>query len=188
MHLRNSRTTYGSISKLFHWVVATLFICQFYWIGAKKYLLPEKSKLGIKYLVDYHKPTGTVLLLLVTLMILWKFASIKPYYLKSMPAWEKLTAKVVQFILYLTMFLMPLSGFLMTLYSGRSINMFGYYTISNITEVNKALAGFFHEVHEYTGYACFVLISLHIFAALKHHFYDKDKILRRMLPFFNSKD
>lgn len=186
MKFRDTRTNYGAISKLLHWLVAILILCQFYWINAKKYLLPPDSEQGIKYLVMYHKPVGTILLVLVTIMILWRLTNIKPYYLKSMPAWEKLAAKIVQLLMYASILLMPLSGVLMTSYSGRNINMFGYFTIDSFTGINKNLAGFSHEVHEYAGFICFILIAIHTLAALKHHFYDKDHILKRMLPFFKE--
>lgn len=183
MQLKNTRTTYGSITKLFHWVVATLFILQFYWIGAKKYVLPPKSELGIKYLVSYHKPVGTILLVVGILMVLWRFINIKPYYLKEMPAWEKVIAKITQYLLYICILLMPLSGVMMTRFSGRTIDMFGYFTIPAFAQKNQDMASLFHEIHEYVGYVAFFIIILHTLAALKHHFYDKDNILKRMLPF-----
>ena len=81
------------------------------------------------------------------------------------------------------MVLMPLSGYLMTLYAARTINFFGIYTIPVLISKNGKIAGFFHDFHEYVSFVTLFLIVLHIGAAFKHHFIEKDNVLTRMLPF-----
>jgi cytochrome b561 len=39
------------------------------------------------------------------------------------------------------------------------------------------------EAHEFLANMTILLLILHIGAALKHHFWNRDDVLRRMLPF-----
>jgi len=77
----------------------------------------------------------------------------------------------------------PLSGWLAASSEAASINFFGvvsipYWTVSG----GHATEEFLEELHEVLGNALVILASLHALVALKHHFLNRDDVLKRMLP------
>ena len=135
---------------------------------------------GFKYLAHFHKPLGVVILPIITVAIFWHLMNKKPSYPNSMPIWEKLIAKLTQWLLYASVFLISLSGLVMSTAGGHPIKFFNKYTLPMFMEKNKAIGGFSHEVHHYLAWILGCVIILHILAALKHHLIDKDNILKRM--------
>ncbi len=183
MSFKNTPSTYGSVTKFFHWSIAILIILQFVWYGIKAYILPEKSELGFFFIRSMHKPLGVIIILLVLMSLVWRVFNTKPLYPAAMAVWEQTIAKVVQIFLYFTMLIMPISGVIMSMAGGYKISLFGLYTLPMLMEKNKALGGLAHEIHEISTTVFIVLLILHLGAALKHHFILKDNLLRRMLPF-----
>lgn len=181
MVFRNSDSTYGIISKLSHWLIAILILVQFYLVYWKSWVLPDKSPLANFYINGLHKPIGVVVLLLAIFAVTWKVNNPKPGYPATMPNWEKQSALFVQSVLYLTLFAMPISGFIMSTAAGFPPNFFGLYQFPQLLAKNEAMAHFFFEVHEITSYLIIALVIIHVAAALKHHFMDKDDVLKRML-------
>jgi len=82
--------------------------------------------------------------------------------------------------LLLSLLIMPASGIIMNLYSGRDLNIFNIITIpgQQRDETISGIAGF---LHHNAPYAISAIILLHLAAALKHHYIDGDKTLLRML-------
>jgi cytochrome b561 len=182
MELRNSHATYGAISKGLHWVIALLIFVQFYLVYWKQWVLPEKSPIAFFYINGLHKPIGVVVLLLAIFAIIWKMNNPKPGYPANMPNWEKHSAFFVQGVLYLTLFIMPLSGLIMSTAAGYPPSFFGFFQFPQFLEKSDAIAQFFFDVHEMTSYVIITLVIIHIAAALKHQFVDRDDVLKRMLP------
>lgn len=182
MCLKNTPNKYGIVTKFFHWSITILICCQLYWIFCIKYLFKEGSEESIKYLVQYHKPTGVLILLLSVLGIVWRFLNVKPAFPVNMETAEKLAAKIVHTLLYLCLICMPLSGILMSVYAARTTNVFGLFIIPALAAPDKAMAHFFGLAHTYIALFLISLVVLHIAAALKHYIIDKDNVLQRMLP------
>ena len=78
---------------------------------------------------------------------------------------------------------MPILGYLMTYANGKTVSFFGLFTLPRLISENQNLGDIFFHFHQTLGYILFALITLHIAAALHHHFILKDIILKRMLPF-----
>ena len=76
---------------------------------------------------------------------------------------------------------MSLSGLLMSVAAGRPPNFFSLYQVPTFMEKNEVFSKSCFGVHETVGGILLCLIILHVLAALKNHFIDKDTILRRML-------
>lgn len=182
MGFKNTESRYGVIAKTLHWLIAILILVQFYLVYWKQWVLPEKSAIANFYINGLHKPIGVVVLLLAICAVTWKVNNRKPGYPPNMPTWEKQSAIFVQSVLYLTLFAMPISGLIMSTAAGYPPNFFGLYQFPQFLQKNNIMAQFFFDVHEITGYLIVALLVLHIGAALKHHFIDKDNILTRMLP------
>ena len=183
MPITNSSSRYGIITKILLWAIAVLFFLQIYWIYMKSYWFEKGSKQGILYLVYYHKSTGVILMGLGTLFILWKLINKKPSLPRGMPAYEVFLAKLTHFILSTVIIVMPLSGILMSMGSGKAIKVFNIWVVPQLIDKNKIIASNAHAAHEWCSYVVLIAVGLHVLAALKHHFIDKDNILKRMIPF-----
>lgn len=182
MQLKNTTSQYGSISKLLHWIIALLVIVQFclaYWTI---YELPEGSPMAGLLIGKLHIPFGMIVLLLAITAIAWRLSTLKPSFLASMPTWERMAARVTHFLLYCALIIMPISGVMMTTAGGRPPHFYGLFQIPAFMAENKEIAELFYQIHQKSGYGLLALVAIHVLAALKHHFIDKDVILKRMMP------
>jgi len=130
----------------------------------------------------WHKATGALILIFVILRLLWRFANKTPELPLNMKAFEKLGAHASHAFLYIMMLYMPMVGWLMSSAAGFPVSVFGWFTLPNLMDANKEYVKLFKEMHEIGGFLLIGLICLHVSAALFHHFYKKDSVLRRMLP------
>jgi cytochrome b561 len=79
------------------------------------------------------------------------------------------------------MFAMPLSGWLMSSASGYLPSIFGLFNLPGLISPNQESSKLFEEAHQWIGYGLIALICIHLLAALKHHFIDKDDVLKRII-------
>lgn len=176
MQLKNSTTHYGVVAILLHWIIAIIIIGLLAF-GLYMVALPiglEKLKL-----YGWHKEYGILILFLVILRLWWRYINITP--ILTLPLLEKIAARSVHWAFYIFMFAMPITGWLITSAAGLPVSFFGLFVLPNIAPADPDLMKLFQEIHEWLGYALIALIILHATAALKHHFINKDDILRRML-------
>ena len=127
---------------------------------------------------NLHKSVGLSLLMLIVLRMYWRFTHRPPAFLSSMKLWEKRLAKATHHSLYLLMFLIPLSGIIMSAGSKYGIKWFGIKVIPGFDD--KAIRELFFEFHEIFGLLLLLLLIFHILGAIKHSIVDKDGTLRRM--------
>jgi cytochrome b561 len=182
MQLRNTTERYGVVTKTFHWTIALLIICLIC-VGIYMTELADKTNPGIFRLFFLHKSTGIFVLFLATCRILWHIYSHPADFVPSVKLWEKMAARIAHALLYAAMFVMPLSGWLLSSAAGRPVSFFGLFTLPDLVAKDKATQDFFSGIHEIVGWSLIPLIGIHVAGALKHHFFDKDITLRRMLPF-----
>jgi cytochrome b561 len=81
---------------------------------------------------------------------------------------------------------MPLTGWMMSSAKNYSVSWFGLFTWPNLIGQSDAAFGLLKATHDYLSYALLSIAILHVVAALKHHFWNKDDVLVRMLPFNKS--
>ncbi|MFM8453911.1 MAG: cytochrome b [Gammaproteobacteria bacterium] len=168
------------MTKILHWLIFSLFLGQYATVLIKKYLLSADDPLKTILIKDWHKPMGTVLLVLGILSLIWHNVNIKPTWPK-MQAWEQVLARLTHLGLFTLMIVFPATGFFMSAYAGYPVSFFGLFNIDLGLDLNKNLAGQLFGWHETCGYATLVVVGLHIAGALKHHFVYKDKVLKRMI-------
>lgn len=179
MPMINTPSRYGYVNIGLHWVMALLIVGMLI-LGLYMSDLPVSlEKLS---LFGWHKSFGILILMLVIIRILWRFVNITPAYADNIPGWQKLAAHGMHYALYGFMFLMPLTGWLMSSAAGVTVSFFGLFTLPNLVQANPTLQGYLFQVHSTSAFVLIGLICLHVLAALKHHFWDKDDILKRMLP------
>lgn len=181
--LTNTPNSYGLISKALHWLMALAIIIMII-VGLSMGSVDKSDPLrGDLYLL--HKSTGVVLLLLLVFRLLWLFViSPAPKAPAELAPFERKLSTAIKHSLYLLMLLVPVSGYCMSSFGGHAINVYGWFELPMLFEKNKALGGFFHEVHEIAGIALIPLIILHVAGAIKHRIKDKNgptDVLKRML-------
>ncbi len=177
--LQNTEATYGSLSKFFHWLIFFL-VSVMLLVGFFMDDLPESMQ-PMVYMM--HKSTGLLILGLMILRLLWRWTNKTPEFPSTMGRLQKIGAKVVHALLYIILLLMPLDGWIMSTAAGRIPTFYGLVTLPFPgIEHNHALAHQLAELHGILAYALLALLVLHILAAFKHHFINKDNILTRMMP------
>nr|WP_255305194.1 cytochrome b [Legionella jamestowniensis] len=177
MRLKNSESAYGLVSIFFHWLIAILMIGL---IILGLYMVRLPISLQKLKLYGWHKEFGFLVLGLTILRLLWRWINTSPILL--LPWWEKFAARAVHWIFYGFMFALPITGWLITSAAGLPASFFGLITLPDLIAPNEELRPLFEEIHEWLAYGLIAFILLHTAAALKHHFIDKDDILRRMIP------
>jgi cytochrome b561 len=133
--------------------------------------------------IALHKSIGVIVLFLAVLRLAWRFINPAPQLPGSMAWYERLGAHGVHLALYLVMFAMPLSGWAMSSAANFPLSVFGWFTLPALMKPSKEAVDLLKNVHEMMAVGILVLIGLHIAAALKHHFIDRDDILKRMFVF-----
>ncbi|WP_294235806.1 cytochrome b [uncultured Sphingomonas sp.] len=163
---------YSQVAIVFHWTIAALVVVNLA-IG----LLHESLLPGT---IPLHKAIGLTVLALTAGRILWRLGHRPPPLPAEIPVWARGSAHALHATLYFLMIAMPLTGWAMG--SGRDVprpvSWFGLFDVPPLP-IGKA-AGFGHEAHEILGWAMLVLVTIHVAAALRHHFLLRDGVLARM--------
>jgi cytochrome b561 len=129
-----------------------------------------------------HKSVGITILALAILRLAWRLMNPVPPQPLSMPRWQRVAAHVSHVALYSLILIIPVLGWFMSSARNFPVSWFGLVTLPDFIEPSKAAFEFFRAAHVTLAVTLFVLALVHIAAALKHHFIDRDDVLRRMLP------
>lgn len=133
-------------------------------------------------IVPIHKATGITILFLTLLRFGWRLTHRPPPYPATMANWERWASTIAHNALYALMILVPLSGWVMASGSEWPISFFGLFDIPKFpVEQSEAFVEMMEERHEMLAFAMIGLLVIHIAAALRHHFVQKDGVLARML-------
>jgi len=176
MRLKNSEHQFGLVAIVLHWFMALLIIGM---LAVGLYMVTLPWDLQKLKLYGLHKECGFLVLALVSFRFVWRLSNIIPTL--SIPWWEKTIALLVHWAFYGFMFAMPITGWLVTSAAGITTSFFGLFTIPNLIGPNKELLELFEMAHQWIAYGLILTILLHTAAALKHHFIDRDDILKRMI-------
>lgn len=167
-----------------HWLIAAAIIGL---LIVGKYMHGLSDSHPDKFaLYQLHKSFGITVLALTVLRIGWRFANPAPPLPDSMPRWQRWGAHASHFLLYALMLGLPLSGWLRvsTDELGIPTLLFGLVELPALPiGPDNRISHLAHDAHELMGNAMILLLILHVAAALKHHFWDRDDVLRRILPF-----
>ena len=162
-----------------HWWIAILIFIAFP-LGLYMHDLPlSPYKLQ---LYSWHKWVGVTVFMFAIARIFWRTSHTPPALPGSLPRWQKLASHITHMLLYVLIVAVPLSGWLMSSAKGFQTVWFGVLPIPDLIGKDKDLGNLLMGVHKGLNFTLFALVAMHITAAIKHHFIDKDNILRRMLP------
>ena len=167
---------YTAAAITLHWLLALLITATFC-VGLYMTGLPL-SPTRLKFF-NWHKWAGATILALSVLRLLWRLAHRAPAPLPA-PAWQHRLARIVHTALYAFFFAVPLSGWSYSSAAGFPVVVFGVLPLPNLMPKDKELAEFLEDVHGVLAWTLAVLVLLHVAAALKHRFIDRDATLSRM--------
>jgi cytochrome b561 len=172
---------YSPVAQLLHWLVAILIVAQFVLARIAGHLPFGIRKLAV---LAQHKSVGMSILVLAIIRLGWRFTHRAPARPNDMSRSERGLAHLSRVGLYGLLFLMPLSGWIMSSAKNYSVSWFGLFTWPNLVSPNEAAFNFFRRVHQSLSILLMTVAALHLLAAMKHHFWNKDDVLLRMLPRF----
>jgi cytochrome b561 len=172
-------TRYTNTAISLHWLVALLIFAAFP-LGVYMHELPfSPTKLQ---LYSYHKWIGITVLLLAVIRVVWRATHTPPALPDNLPRWQHVVSHVTHQLLYVLIFAVPLSGWLMSSAKGFTTVWFGVLPLPDLVGKSKELGDVLATVHQGLNVVLFLLVAMHVAAALKHRFIDRDDILSRMLP------
>ena len=176
MQIFNTSEKYGLLAKLFHWFTFIALIIQ---IPFGFYLVELEFSDRRIDLENIHILIGISIFYFVLIRLIWKLFNPSPKSEHNFFKGQALIAKANHFLLYLSIFLITISGVLKKLYMGEKLNFFIFQFA--FKESNFQLSDNFYTLHIYANYLLIALVSLHILATVVHHVFFKDKILKKML-------
>jgi cytochrome b561 len=185
MTFRNTTRSWGSLSKALHWIIVLLIINQ--WVIAMRAEALPKGPALIAAL-GWHKSFGITVLMLAVIRLVWRWMNPVPDLGAETKPWERVLARISHVLLYALIFAMPLSGWLMSSARSFPVSWFGVLQLPDLVGPNPQLYERLHALHGQLFAALVLVAALHIAGALKHHFIDRNNVLRRMLPFARIKE
>lgn len=184
MPIKNNSETWGSLSIGLHWLTLIMILCLAA-VGMNMDDLPNGPQKIQVYAL--HKSFGLTVLALTVIRLSWRLFSVTPGPVPNTPAWQDWAAKLVHGALYLLLFAMPISGWLYNSAAGFPLKYFGLFSLPKLSGYDPQLKELAGEAHETFFYILALLMLMHAGAALKHHYFDKDNTLTRMLPWLAKK-
>lgn len=190
MALQNSDTGWGWPARVIHWLMAVLMIGML----AVGFYMTRLSDLIARYeLTQQHKSVGFTVFVLAVLRVVWRLMNRKtPALPDHMPRWQVGASHASHLALYILIFALPLTGWLMA--SSSPLNdegafpfripnkVFGLFEMPDpFTTGDKGLSELFQQAHELCAFALIAVLLVHAGAALKHHLFERDRILMRMI-------
>jgi cytochrome b561 len=178
-----SSQRYTPLAMLLHWVLALAILGAFF-MGLYLDDLPfSPSKLR---LINWHKWAGVTILTLSALRLLWRLShrppSLPVRIEQAMPGWQRAAYHGTHHLMYLLFFIVPLAGWAYSSAKGFPIVWFGVLPLPDLVAKDAALADILKEVHALAAFALIGLVAVHVAAALKHQWIDRDGLLDRMRP------
>ena len=179
----DSRSSYTRVAIGLHWLIGFAIIGSFS-VGLYMVDLPvSPQKLKI---YSWHKWAGVTIFMFVVLRLGWRLLHRPPELPATMPAWQRNIAGATHILLYLLMFAVPISGWLMSSAKGFQTVWFGVLPLPDLLDKDKELGDLLLQLHVLLNFSMAALVCVHVGAALKHHFFDRDEVLARMIPLLRN--
>lgn len=181
MGLRNTRDGWGAVARTLHWTVAALVVAMvpLGWVMTGLDHDPVRQFA----LYQLHKSIGLVVLALMALRVAWRAHDPPPALPATVPAWERRAAMAGHAGLYALLLALPATGWLAVSASPLQVPtlLFGVVPVPHLLSPDEELADALEDLHDLLSNLLLALLAVHVVAALKHHWIDRDDVLRRML-------
>ncbi|CAB3666685.1 Cytochrome b561 [Paraburkholderia sediminicola] len=172
---------YSGTAVALHWLIALLIVCGFC-IGWVMTDIPGFTPTKLKYF-SWHKWIGVTVFVLAVARVLWRATHRAPSLDSATPTWQKAAAHLVHGLLYVLMLAIPVSGYFYSSAAGIQVVYLGIVPLPTLIGPDQALKAILRTVHVLLNYTLLALVAMHVLAALKHQFVDRDGLLARMIPF-----
>lgn len=177
-HIALAPCRYTRVAIILHWSIATLIAGAF----GIAWSLPDKLHGAADFrLLAFHKWIGLTVFGLAALRLVWRLFHPAPPLPPHVPRWQRAAAATSHGLLYALILLIPASGYLLSSAAGARVIYLDLLPLPLPLAKDKALAAWLFELHQALTTALLILLGIHVAAALKHHFVDRDPVLRRML-------
>ena len=190
---------YTAVAIVLHWAiaVAVLFMLPLGFIMHERAEHGDASQ-ALFEAYQLHKSIGLTVLALTLVRLAWRLTHRPPPLAAGMPAWERLAARATHWGFYVLTIALPLTGWLhvsagWSVHDDQSLAVptrwFGLFQVPHLLNLPHASDAVREETahaaltaHAYLAFTAIGLAALHVAAALKHHFYDRDETLAHMVP------
>lgn len=180
--MNTTKRYYTRTAQLLHWIMAIIFITAwgigFYSGTFLSYDVDGSFKADV---ITLHKNVAVLIFFLVIIRIFWRFTHPAPNLPETMsPRMQKL-AHAGHLVLYLILVALPVSGAIFSWSAGYPVPLVYLTEFPRLIQENPALLAIARPLHEYFAWFAGLMVAGHILVALKHHFIDKDHVLKSML-------
>jgi cytochrome b561 len=183
MALRSTTERWGWVTRALHWSIA---LTVFGMLAAGLYAVSLNTgtpagEMRYYSVIDVHKSFGMLIIMLMAFRVIWRAREKSPSLPTQTPTWEIVVARISQVLLYLGLFLMPVTGYLWASAYGEPVRFFGSKLLPSLIHLKGEQAILAHHIHIYAAFVLMAIIALHVLGALKNHLIDKNDVLRKML-------
>ena len=168
---------YGGVAIAFHWLTFGLVVI----VGVLGLLHDDWPKRTQSFWINIHALLGLLLWFLLFGRLAWRLRHTPPPLPEDSGDFARRFSSPVHTTLYVLLFVIPVLGIVTFVYHGRVFD-FGVFQLDLGVKKDRAVFAPTEDIHGYLAYALFTLAGLHAAAALWHHFYLRDGVLRRMWP------
>ncbi|WP_087119539.1 cytochrome b/b6 domain-containing protein [Brevundimonas sp. SH203] len=201
--MSHARNRYSTVAIALHWAIALLIVSMIpmgLWMTSA-IESPENQALAYR-VFQIHKSIGFLILALTAVRIVWRLTHRPPALPRTMKWWEAFAAGATHVAFYALLLALPLTGWLYVsagwaVSQDRALEVatswFGLFPIPHLPgvaelsiQMRRALAFQAMGAHSFMAWGAVVLIILHVGAALKHQFVDRDGVLGHMVPGLKS--
>ena len=174
---------YSHVAIALHWLLGIALLAMF---GLGLYMADLPFSPWRLKLYNWHKWAGVTVLALSVLRLVWRLTHRPPALpaavAQAMPAWQHWAHHGTHLALYALFFVVPLVGWAYSSAAGFPVVVFGVMPLPDLVAPDKALAELIKPLHGFSAFAMAALVLLHVAAALKHQWIDRDDLLERMVP------
>ncbi len=172
-------TGYTPVAKLLHWLIVALLVVQY----AIAWNMPHIGRNTVPdTIINLHLSFGALILLVLLIRVVWRWSHPEPMPVAGLPPWQITSARIVHYLLYALLAVMPLLGWINASFRGFRVSLFGIVPLPQLIPTRApgfAWTGDLHIILAY--YVLLPVAALHIAAAL-YHWGRRDGVMQRMLP------
>ena len=171
---------YSGAAKTLHWLILALLIAQFVFA----WTMPHIGRtVPVSTLIDLHVWFGITILFVVVIRLTVRVTHGEPKPEDGLPPWPLQSARMMHWLLYLLLFVIPILGWLNASWRDMKVTFFGLFDLPKLLATRAPGWGWTGDVHAFlSNWVLLVLVGLHVLAALYHYFIRRDRVLQRMLP------
>ena len=171
--------SYTSTAKSLHWLIVVLLLAQFIFAWTMPHI---GRNTPVTTLISLHFTFGIIILAVAIVRLSWRAIHAEPRPLDGVPPWQVQSARIIHWLLYVLLFVLPILGWINASWRGMPIVMFGA-ELPKLVGMRAPGWGWTGDVHNFLAYyVMLTLIGLHVVAGLYHYFIRRDGVLQRMLP------